>query len=546
MRNIDEQYCSLEKAILNDLAAAGDNPAAVRLAERWDKRFIPSDTESLDTKARLDFLDINDSVTPPVLLGSDAIIIGEAQAFIYDALCKFTRGHSDVPQCEFDWTLLFDLWRFGPGSSKGIIGSHFVQKIRQRMTTTAKALPFVLLLRKLTPRLNMFDLEHPKVDGTRIIEGSRLGTVGKNKETNRTIATEPLGNMALQLALGTYIQLALKAVGLDITTQEGKNKKLAYLGSLLGHICTIDLKSASDLISMELIKLLWPTSWYDAFMVTRSHKCTIVEDHTIELRMMSTMGNGFTFPMMTMTLLALLYGFLRASGYLKNKKLDYNLIGVYGDDIICPVVCYGGFTKLLERCGLRINNAKSFAVGPFRESCGGDYYLGEDITPFYIESLQTDSEVYVAMNKVLLWGSRHGYIMWRTLRYLRSLLTTYYLVPEWEDPSSGLLSISPPRRYKFLKFVNERKEKLICSDVDLLCILGGYVDSGGLCSKGHGDFMNWTPSRERGDDDEEEVPPIVHEVKKARLPKGYLDGHNPFYSDYESSVLRGKVLLLLS
>lgn len=546
-----ELYSSLKEAISNDLAVQDESPAVKRLSERWDKRFVPDllVQKELDEKARKDFVLINDEVTPPNLEGVDPVIIGEAQAFIYRALTGFTATHSDVPQSELDLDLLYSFWRFGPGSSKGVTGTHFADKIRQAFTTTAKCLPLVRFMRTVTPLINLFDLKHPCSEGVRTVRGSGLGSVGKNREKNRTIATEPSGNMAIQLALGVYIQLALKWVGLDIECQEAKNKSLACLASLWGKLCTIDLSSASDLISIELIQLLWPTVWYQWFMTTRSSECEVKQNTWLKLNMMSTMGNGFTFPMMTMTLLALLFGYMRSRGDLKNNRVDYTRIGVYGDDIICPVEYYDGFVELLHKMGLKVNVQKSYATGPFRESCGGDYHHGLEITPFYIEAINTDSEVYVAINKLLLWSSFHEVSLPRTLIFLRSLLKSkVHLVPEWEDPSSGILYLFPPRRYTYLSPLKEYKEKLICNDLDLFCILGGYVEPPDPNAKGRRDFMRWAPRAEKNSAavlellDEHSVK-LTHEVKNARLPKGYLDGHDPFYSDRGDARWRASFIL---
>lgn len=536
------RYRSLEQAILNDIGDAGETPATSRLRDRWNKRFIP-DTETrelLDYKAKEDFIALNDSVVGPWPGIRMSVAVGEAQWFIRTALERYTKQYSDVPQQTLDFPLLYSFWRFGPGSSRGVAGTHFVDKIRQAFTCTARCFHYVLGIRNVTPRLKIFDSENPCFVGTKIVSGSKLGSVGKNAEKNRTIATEPLGNMAIQLAAGIYIQNALAMLGLDICKQEGKNKYLAWLGSLFGHLCTIDLKSASDLISTELIKLLWPPEWYYFFMDIRSSDCDVTlgkkPPFRIKLKMMSTMGNGFTFPMMTLTLLGLMFGLLRSKGLLKDRKCDWDIMGVYGDDIIIPTEHFSDACQLLEDCGLSVNTDKSYSSGPFRESCGGDFYVGEDITPFYIESLNNDSEIYVAINKCLKWCAYNKVFLHRTLSFLTSLLRQPRLVPEWESPDSGILSKDCPRRYKLLKLVDQSVSKYICNHFDLLAILGGYVEP--VRCKGGGSrgyFMKWTPRR---DDDK----PVVLEVKDARMPQGFLDGHDPNYWSRDASLIASLML----
>jgi len=168
---------------------------------------------------------------------------------------------------------------------------------------------------------------------TLIVDGSTLSTVPKNDKTDRTTATEPSGNMCLQLAVGSYIESVLRSIGLDIRTQEGKNKILAKLGSIFGHLVTIDLKSASDSILIELCRKLLPRQLFSFMLRIRSPETCLPDGEVVKLHMMSTMGNGFTFPMMTLLLVALIYAVrLRRNG--PTNYIDWKTCGVYGDDII--------------------------------------------------------------------------------------------------------------------------------------------------------------------------------------------------------------------
>lgn len=537
----NEKIRSFEEALLADLSDADQfDPAVIRFRDRWDKRLVvPGRHEVLHKEALYKLSALNDSVTLPDVEGKiDQVIIGEARQFIYDALCKFTYGYSNTPQCELDWTLLFDLWKFGPGTSNGVKGTHFCDKIIKRMTCTERCLPLTRLLRKLTPRIRLHDCEKPDIERVVVVRGSRASSVAKNRDTNRTMAIEPSGNMAFQLAAGLYIQGALKKVGLDIQTQEAKNKILAWRGSLNGSLCTIDLSSASDLISIALIKCLWPESWYHLFMTTRSHECK-VDGNWIKLNMMSTMGNGFTFPMMTLTLLAIIYGYQRSIGFVERNRVDWKVTGVYGDDIIVPTAHYEPIVEILHRCGLRVNLNKSYAAGPFRESCGGDYYLGGDITPPYVESFTCEAEVYVVINKYLRWSSEHGVNLFRTLSFLRSLLPEkVYLLPEWEDPSQGILALYPPRRYKKLVKKLAPSVRVVKSNLDYMCLIGGFSSSLHIKEKKTGGdrlAMTWT-SREAD---------YVYRVEEARMPKGFLDGHDPHYGCRSLSEARQRVIDLI-
>jgi creatinine amidohydrolase/Fe(II)-dependent formamide hydrolase-like protein len=134
---------------------------------------------------------------------------------------------------------------------------------------------------------------------------------------------------------------------------------LAEVGSIDGSLATIDLKNASDLISMLLIKLLWPSEWFHLFMDIRSPYTKIVDEtneksHWIELNMMSTMGNGFTFPMMTLTLLALVYA-VQSRRESRRLFVDFSETAVFGDDIIVRTEDYEPLVQTLSDAGLTVN-----------------------------------------------------------------------------------------------------------------------------------------------------------------------------------------------
>jgi hypothetical protein len=344
--------------------------------------------------------------------------------------------------------------------------------------------------------------------------------------------------MALQLAAGSYISSALSCVGLNIPTQQQKNKFLAKLGSVSNDLCTIDLKSASDLISPALIFTLWPSIWFNLFWQIRSPEIEFLPKMWRKCNMISTMGNGFTFPMMTLTLLGLVYGVIRKNRGCRNLRVDYATVGVYGDDIICPSLYFDELCYTLTGCGLKVNTDKSYVKGPFRESCGGDYYEGVDITPFYIESLQYDPEIYVAINKSIHWACRHGVQIPRLLAYLKSLLSSRPLiVPEWEDPSSGVLSLYPSRSYDYLAIEETPVYRRIKDGFDIMCLLGGFGTTVPTKKKDH--CGRYTYTRRLSKDDE-----VVYTTRKAKLPQGYLDGHDPLYGNREAAKVRWGVILL--
>jgi len=490
-----------------------------RLKVRMRKR-ARINRPDLATKAVEDFVKINDDVAN-IRISIPPDVVNNARHYITVMLERFNTRLSDLNIQEvLDREYLMDNWKFGPGASNGVSGSHAAEKIYQNMTCTSRCLPLVQLLRDRNLYFRLFD-ETQRKSGITLVGGSRLSTVLKNEETHRTIALEGSGNMALQLAAGTYLTDLLRYIGLDISCQQPKNKALACRGSLDNSIATIDLKNASDMQKIDLVRLLMPSKWYDLLTSIRSEFVTLPDGRIIELNMISTMGNGFTFPLMTLIIASLIYGYRATKGG-PSLFIDWSSTCVFGDDIIIPSHEYDGFCEILSSAGFVINHDKSYSVGPFRESCGGDYYEGYDVTPFYVKSLSSDSAVYVAINQVFEWCARHNCLLHKTLTFLRSCLKReVYFVPEWHNPDEGILTSQVERRYKHLRVTLSRR-RLSMPHYEMMLCVGGFISDQSPDRKSQNGYsMFYAPRLYKN----------VVRVRKSRLPHGYLDGSCPIKRD---------------
>jgi len=524
--NGDKRLNTFFTTLLEELLAGGpQNFAVSRQVQRARKRarFRREDLRGL---AIADFLAVNNRVreiqisSPPSKV-LDPRIIANARYFITNVLERYTTSFDELAiQQPLEMSYLYSNWRFGPGASNGVKGSHAVDKIYQDMTCTALCEPLVRKLRSLNPYFVAKD-GHLGVSGTTQIEGSRLTTVPKNEDTERTIAIEPSGNMCLQLAAGMYLEGALRHIGLDIRNQQQKNIAMAKRGSEKGDVATLDLKSASDMISIDLVRALVPDVWFDLLMKLRSPVITIPSDGKagdsgtqVELAMISTMGNGFTFPLMTFILVALIYGFRCTRGG-PNLFIDWTNTCVFGDDIIIPTHEYKGFVDVLTKAGLVVNTDKSYSEGAFRESCGGDFLNGVDVTPFYVKSLVSEADVYVVINQVSDWAQRSEIRLHKTLTLLRSFIDGKpHLVPEWLNPDQGILTSGCPKRYTYLSLCQEMV-RLPCeaTHFSMPLAVGGYIVP-------VGSELFYLPRSNK--------PPKVR-VRRSRLPQGFLDGWDPKY-----------------
>jgi hypothetical protein len=104
------------------------------------------------------------------------------------------------------------------------------------------------------------------------------------------------------------------------------------------------------------------------------------EGKRLRLQKFSSMGNGFTFPLQTLIFYSLAWALQPAIEVGPQRP---QVAVAYGDDIIVPSDVAPKLAELLRYVGFKVNAEKSFWEGPFRESCGKDYFLGVDVRPWF-------------------------------------------------------------------------------------------------------------------------------------------------------------------
>lgn len=216
--------------------------------------------------------------------------------------------------------------------------------------------------------------------------GNRFTTVPKNSKIDRAICIEPHTNILLQKGVGRCIRDRLRKFGLDLDTQADKNAVFARRGSIDGSYATIDLSNASDTIAWSTVFELFPREWFDVLDSLRSPATQMPSGRWLVNEKFSSMGNGFTFEMESL----LFYAISLA------VKQHYSIEGEvmsFGDDIIVPTHMAQELIEFLGFLGFSVNKEKTYLHGPFRESCGKDYFLGHNVRPFFLKevvSYETD------------------------------------------------------------------------------------------------------------------------------------------------------------
>lgn len=171
------------------------------------------------------------------------------------------------------------------------------------------------------------------------------------------------------------------------TRDQSINAEYARIGSATGLYATIDLSSASDLISYGLVKRLLPESWFNLLAAGRTGSVE-VDGQELILEKFSSMGNAFTFPLETL----IFWAISRAA------SPHEGVVSVYGDDIIVDSCNFHATVYALQLAGFVVNTDKSFYKGPFRESCGHDCCNGINIRPYYQKHLVSGLTLFTARN----------------------------------------------------------------------------------------------------------------------------------------------------
>lgn len=214
-------------------------------------------------------------------------------------------------------------------------------------------------------------------DRCRMVTHNKVSFVPKNAKTHRVIAIEPLLNSFCQKGVEQELLALMRPFGINLSDQS-RNRRLAREGSVTGLLATMDLSSASDLIALMLGKVLLPPSWFRLCDDLRSPEYEL-DGAKHRAEKFFSMGNGFCFPLETLMFWALTRAVVKRAG------LSPSDVSVYGDDIIVPAHCASEVRDLFSFCGFKVNVDKTFTSGPFRESCGADWYKGLDIRPVYLD-----------------------------------------------------------------------------------------------------------------------------------------------------------------
>lgn len=412
--------------------------AAQTLLNNIFKKFEGEVADDADSKALDKFLSSNERCRDWKLVSTgslDDLLIGEFQRSIWNF---FNPGGYVLSLAPLD---VLPYGKMGNGASAGAEGDDFYTKLfTEPLSTTDPSL--VEWLRVYSSSYQTFDAGLEMTDayfgGPRIVRGSKLGFAFKRTDISRTTCSEPSLNMFYQLGSANLLEQRLECVyNINTIDQPEFNRELARRGSIDGSFGTIDLVSASDRNATLMFLHFLPSEvfvWLDRYRC----KSTFYKGMELELDMFSSMGNGFTFPLMTILFSCVVSAVYQSLGIPleRNDRHGPGNFAVFGDDIIVKSEAYDRTVRLLEILGHEVNRDKSFNDGPFRESCGTDWYNGQYVRSVHIKRLASQQDLSVAANRLNDWSSMTGIELPNTIRYLAARISLK--VPLMENDDAGL------------------------------------------------------------------------------------------------------------
>jgi len=278
------------------------------------------------------------------------------------------------------------------------------------------------------------------LDGVHFLEPGaeppvRVISVPKTQKTPRIIAAEPTHMMYVQQALKRVIyeevardDILNTFIGFEDQTP---NQELARIGSGTGTLATLDLSEASDRVSYEHVRelLRFNPSFLEAISACRSQKARVPGvDDVLNLSKFASMGSALSFPVEAMVFLTIVFvGYENALNRQLTRSDVLSLMGsvrIFGDDIIVPVDLVRPVVEALESFGMRVNSHKSFWTGRFRESCGKEYFDGQDVSIVKARQMLPTSREDVT--EIIAWvdtsNQFFGAGRWLTVRWLDGVM----------------------------------------------------------------------------------------------------------------------------
>lgn len=272
----------------------------------------------------------------------------------------------------------------GPGSVSGYKG-RMTPETKDRILSWDLRLDYFLQRNNSDDPYQWFPQGKPTMALDRVCE---VICVPKSITKNRTISKEPCVLQYYQQgifhSLSDYFDMHPYLHHIISLHDQIASRKMARRGSVDGDLATIDLSSASDSVSLALVKAAFKgTTLMTPLICLRSDRARLTDGSVLQLKKFAPMGSALCFPTECLIFAAFCeLAVLRVEGHHSSKgKAAYR---VYGDDIVIKRKYAECLIDLLTKANFSVNKDKSFTtIQPFlfREACGGEYANSVDVAP---------------------------------------------------------------------------------------------------------------------------------------------------------------------
>jgi hypothetical protein len=288
------------------------------------------------------------------------------------------------------------LLRFRPKHGKGVTAD---LPIKRKWSSKPKSLGYSWIdpLNVSFEDLFYFSSEHkcdmqipqpaydPYAGWLRPVKGqtAKVILVPKDSRGPRIISAEPVHRQFIQQGLMAYMVTTLEThpltKGQVNFADQGINRSLALSGSKSLYWSTLDLKEASDRVSLAMVEAYFRKcpELLRCLTASRSTHTRLPDGRVIQLAKFAPMGSACCFPVLA----TCIWFTIVAAIELFDLPCDPSEVFVYGDDVIVPTKIANFVGPILAHVGLKVNKAKSFINSRFLESCGMDAFEGQNVTP---------------------------------------------------------------------------------------------------------------------------------------------------------------------
>lgn len=279
----------------------------------------------------------------------------------------------------------------------------------------------------------------------------RVISVPKTLKGPRIIAIEPVCMQYSQQAISRWIldkvhhsPLTKSSIYFD---DQSVHQRMAMRASSDRSLATLDLSDASDRVLLAGVRMMLTSQpeLLAAIESCRTRVAQLPDGSKIPLKKFASMGSALTFPIEAMYFYTIIvHSLLWKRGFAPSWRRILNLtsqVYIFGDDLIVPVDEVDTVIEGLTFYECKVNSAKSFWNGEFRESCGCDAFRGVDVTPIYVREESPRNRR--ASAGIVSWTATsnlfHKAGCWRTANYMKSVVESVTgKLPVVQDTSPGL------------------------------------------------------------------------------------------------------------